>query len=120
MLEGKIEFTGKTTSDVMDAVSEALRRINDDNTSGMDRNSSSSFSFEISGEEEIRWDVHYRVITGIDGTVVGENHYVVVAPDEEIAGRRAERYAHEDDPLTDPRIDPRVEIVSVTDAGPED
>ena len=120
MLEGKIRFSGKTTSDVMDAVSEALRRINNGNTSGMDRNSSGDFEFEITGDAEIRWDVHYRVVTGIDGSVVGENHYIVVAPNEEIAGRRAERYAHEDDPLTDPRIDPRVEIVSITDAGPED
>lgn len=120
MLEGKIEFTGRTTDDVDSAIAEALKRIIAGNTSGSDHNSASGFSFEITGEEEIRYEVHYRVITGIDNSVVGENTVIVAAPNEESAGTRAVTKAHDEDPLTDPRIDPRVEVVSVTDVGPED
>lgn len=46
MIKGKIEFTGKTMSDVRDAVEEALARIDLGNTSGFDRNETGSFDFE--------------------------------------------------------------------------
>lgn len=52
MIVGTIEFTGKTLSDVEDAIREALARICDGNTSGWDHNESGSFSFDVSGEEE--------------------------------------------------------------------
>lgn len=52
MLSGKIEFTGKTMSDVEAAVEEALERIKNENTSGFDRNEDGSFTFEVDGEEE--------------------------------------------------------------------
>ena len=53
MLSGKIEFTGKTLSDVRYAVEEALRSIVDgENTSGFNHNDSGSFNFDVEGEEE--------------------------------------------------------------------
>jgi hypothetical protein len=52
MLTGKIEFTGKTSGDVEQALLEALTRIKAGNTSGFDRNSDASFSFTVDGEED--------------------------------------------------------------------
>lgn len=55
MLTGKIEFTGKTLSDVQYAIEEATRRIMGEMTSGADRNEDGSFNFEVDGAEEVVW-----------------------------------------------------------------
>lgn len=52
MLKGKIEFEGKTMSDVEFAIEEALGRIRDGNTTGFDRNEDGNFSFDVEGEDE--------------------------------------------------------------------
>lgn len=53
MLTGKIEFRGKTMSDVRDAVEEALSRIEAGNTSGGEWGyPDSGFAIEVSGEDE--------------------------------------------------------------------
>lgn len=53
MREVTIKVTGKTDSDVEDAVREALKRLLQGNVFGMDRNESGSFQFEVTGEEEL-------------------------------------------------------------------
>ena len=57
MLTGNITFTGRTPADVQDAIREALTRIEDDNTSGMDRNEDGSFIFTVDGTDETPADV---------------------------------------------------------------
>lgn len=48
MFRGKIEFTGESLEDVQAAVEEALRRIvEQEMTSGFDRNTSGGFEFEV-------------------------------------------------------------------------
>lgn len=56
MLTGKIEFTGKTLSDVTMAIEEAAQRIENGFTSGFDSNSDGSFNFDVDGEEEASSD----------------------------------------------------------------
>lgn len=52
MLNVKIEASATTVDGIVEAVQEALQRIEGGNTSGHDRNSTSSFSFEVDGTEE--------------------------------------------------------------------
>lgn len=49
MIKGKIEFTGETVEAAMEAIEEALARIQGGNTSGFDRNESGSFAFDLTG-----------------------------------------------------------------------
>jgi len=51
MLKGKIEFEGKTYSDVEMAIDEAKKKIMETYTSGFDSNDEGNYSFEIEGEE---------------------------------------------------------------------
>lgn len=62
------------------------------------------------------WEVKYSVITGIDNSVVSSGLHTPLAVDADTAGRAAVTWAHENDPHTDPRIDPRVVIDSVKEA----
>ena len=52
MLKGKIEFEGKTLSDVELAINEAKKKIMQTFTSGFDTNDDGNYSFEIEGAEE--------------------------------------------------------------------
>lgn len=52
MLKGKIEFEGKTLSDVLFAIETAMKSIENENTSGFDRNEDGRYSFEVEGEED--------------------------------------------------------------------
>ena len=52
MLKGKIEFEGKTYSDVEMAIYEAKKKILQTYTSGFDESDDGNYSFEIEGEEE--------------------------------------------------------------------
>ena len=51
MVKGKIEFEGKTYSDVEIAIDEAKKKILQTFTSGFDTNDDGNYSFEIDGEE---------------------------------------------------------------------
>lgn len=51
MLNGKIEFTGKTLGDVRAAIEAAHDSIQRGNTSGFDRNEDGSYMFALAGEE---------------------------------------------------------------------
>ena len=52
MLKEKIEFEGKTYSDVEIAIDEAKKKILQTFTSGFDSNDDGNFSFEIEGVAE--------------------------------------------------------------------
>ena len=52
MLKGKIEFEGKTYSDVEIAIDEAKKKILQTFTSGFDSNDDGNYSFEIEGVAE--------------------------------------------------------------------
>lgn len=52
MLKGKIEFEGKTLSDVLYAIDEARASIERENTTGFDRNEDGNYSFEVDGRDE--------------------------------------------------------------------
>ena len=52
MLQLVITCTGNTESDLEDALYEVRKRFLDGNTSGFDRNTSSSFNFEVTGSEK--------------------------------------------------------------------
>jgi hypothetical protein len=47
MFKANISAEGATESDLVDAIREALRRIEEGNTSGFDRNESGNFTFEV-------------------------------------------------------------------------
>lgn len=52
MLQLLITCNGNTESDLEDALNEARKRFREGNTSGFDRNTGSSFNFEVTGEKE--------------------------------------------------------------------
>ena len=47
MIKGRIEFEGKTITDVREAIEEALTRINLGNTTGFDHNEDGSLNFDV-------------------------------------------------------------------------
>lgn len=57
MLTTSITLTGKSSSDLEDAIHEVLRLIGKGFTSGFNSNEFSSFTFDIQGEEEVATDV---------------------------------------------------------------
>lgn len=52
MLKVTIEATGHTRGDLTLAIQEALNRIENGYTTGMDRNETGSFTFAVDGQEE--------------------------------------------------------------------
>lgn len=53
MLKGTINFRGKTESDLLAAIDEARRLVEDGNTSGWNSNDDGSFTFHIvEGEDD--------------------------------------------------------------------
>lgn len=62
------------------------------------------------------FEVQYAVRTGINGSVVATSTLRVAAPDRAGAEDAAVAAAYDSDPYVDPRIDPSVQILSVTAA----
>ncbi|MCU1136962.1 MULTISPECIES: hypothetical protein [Stenotrophomonas] len=52
MLQLVITCNGNTETDLDEALNEARKRFREGNTSGFDRNTRSSFNFEVTGEKE--------------------------------------------------------------------
>lgn len=61
--------------------------------------------------------VTYDVRSGIDGftDVISTGQVEVAAPDENAAGEAGVRWAYDNDPAVDDRIDPQVRISDVTE-----
>ena len=53
MLKGKIEFEGKTLTDIEMGIEEAKKKIMETYTSGFDESDDRNYSFEVEGEEEL-------------------------------------------------------------------
>lgn len=56
MLKLKVEINGKSINDLVIALEEVMNKVEDEYTSGFDRNDSGNYSFEVNGEEEIQED----------------------------------------------------------------
>lgn len=52
MLKLSIGIQGKTTDDLLTAIDEVRRKVEETYTSGFDNNESGNYNFEVSGEEE--------------------------------------------------------------------
>lgn len=68
---------------------------------------------------ERAWRVAYRGCAA-DGGVYHQNSVVVVAPTGAEAGKRAVLRAHDEDPSCDERIDYRIEVARVEEAGDDE
>jgi chorismate mutase len=51
MLRATITASGNTLADLLDAISEARRRIEEENTSGFDRNDVGEFTFDVEEDD---------------------------------------------------------------------
>ena len=52
MLKLNVEIEGKTTSDLLMALDEVRRKVDETYTSGFDRNNDGNYNFNITGDEE--------------------------------------------------------------------
>lgn len=68
-----IEINGMNNSDLLSALQEVTRLIEDDFTSGRDENTTSKFSFNIEGEEAAYF-IQARHFDGVDVDDLNEDH----------------------------------------------
>jgi hypothetical protein len=57
-----------------------------------------------------RYEIAYRVVSGIDNSTVSEGTTRLRADDEDAATAAAADWAHDNDPRADARIDPRIAV----------